>query len=164
MSIAVHKKENKEIAYLRCNTYASVPSLKLCTPHSNNLEKVTEIVLETVKARCREYLKEEKFESLAKRTKNQFEKRRNSIQNEIKILERKVKGLNEKIDRIYEDKISGKITENMEKQIEQLKNSNTEEKQVDLKKIVKEFVKMKNIDRTALVQLVTELRFLKIKK
>ena len=158
MSIAVHKKENKEIAYLRCNTYASVPSLKLCTPHSNNLEKVTEIVLETVKARCREYLKEEKFESLAKKTKNQFEKRRNSIQNEIKILERKVKGLNEKIDRIYEDKISGNITEidferiykknlemreNMEKQIEQLKNSNTEEKQVDLKKIVKEFVKMK---------------------
>lgn len=169
MSMAVHKYPKREIAYLHCNTYSSVPNLKLCTPHSNNLEKVTQIVLETVKARCKEYLREEKFESLAKNTKNQFEKRRNSIQNEIKTLETKVKGLNEKIDRIYEDKISGNITEidfqriykknlemreDLEKQIEQLKNVNIEEKQVDLKKIVKEFVKMKNIDRTALVQLV----------
>jgi len=172
MSIAVHKKLNKEIAYLHCNTYSSVPNLKLCTPHSNNLDKVTQIVLETVKARCREYLREEMFESLAKNTKNQFEKRRNSIQNEIKTLEMKVKGLNEKIDRIYEDKILGNITEidferiykknlemreDFEKQIEQLKNVDTEEKQVDLKKIVKEFVKLKNIDRTTLVQLVDRI-------
>lgn len=77
-----------------------------------------------------------------------------------------------KIDRIYEDKISGNITEidferiykknlemreDFEKQIEQLKNVKMKEKQVDLKRIVEEFVKMKNIDRTALVQLVDRI-------
>jgi len=58
-------------------------------------------------------------------------------------------------ERIYKKNLE--MREDFEKQIEQLKNVDTEEKQVDLKKIVKEFVKLKNIDRTTLVQLVDRI-------
>lgn len=111
MSIQVHKYPKREVAYLHCNTYTASTNLKLCTPHTNNLEKVTEQVIQTVTERCKEYLEDNKFESLAKNTKNKYEAHKNLAKNEIKILEKKLLGINQKIDKIYDDKISGLIKE-----------------------------------------------------
>lgn len=51
--INAETKNGNEIQYLRCNTYAAMTRLKLCTPHSNNCEKLTNIVIDTVKERIK---------------------------------------------------------------------------------------------------------------
>ena len=51
LSIVPQKHPNKTTFYARCNTYACNTHLHLCTPHSNNLEKLTNYVLEQVKAK-----------------------------------------------------------------------------------------------------------------
>ena len=58
--------------YVRCNTYACNTHLHLCTPHSNNLEKLTNYVLEQVKARCKEFLDENKYMNVANSSKDKI--------------------------------------------------------------------------------------------
>ena len=98
-----------------------------------------------VKQRCQEYLEENKFESLAQNTKDKIEAQKNLAKNEIKILEKKIISLN---DKIYDDKVSGLITENdferiyaknielrnsLEIQIEELQKESEGKKKVDSK-------------------------------
>lgn len=64
------RKDGSERQYLRCNTYASMTRLKLCTPHSSNCEVLTKQVIDTIKVRFRQYLKEEELFELAKKVKN----------------------------------------------------------------------------------------------
>lgn len=45
----------------------------LCTPHSNNLEKVTDFVIEQIKSRCKEFLDEEKYSNLVNTSKDKIE-------------------------------------------------------------------------------------------
>ena len=51
LSIVPQKHPNKTTFYVRCNTYACNTHLHLCTPHSNNLEKLTNYVIEQIKTR-----------------------------------------------------------------------------------------------------------------
>ena len=62
LSIVPQKHPNKTTFYVRCNTYACNTHLHLCTPHSNNLEKLTNYVIEQIKKRCNEFLDENKMQ------------------------------------------------------------------------------------------------------
>lgn len=89
------------------------------------------------------------------------------------MLKKQLNDWNQKIDKIYDDKVSSLITEEdfkrlyikfienrdaTQKSIEELEMSNDEkEKVVDVIKIVKNFLKMKEITRTMLVQLVDKV-------
>ena len=68
--------------------------LGLCTPHSNNLEKVTDFVIEQIKSRCKEFLDEEKYSNLANTSKDKIIKNKYNVKNEILILEKKIKDIN----------------------------------------------------------------------
>ena len=91
LSLVPQKHPNKTTFYLRCNTYASNTQLGLCTPHSNNLEKVTDFVIEQIKSRCKEFLDEEKYSNLANTSKDKIMKNKYNVKNEILILEKKIK-------------------------------------------------------------------------
>lgn len=69
LSIYGQKNPNKTNFYLKCNTYATNMALHLCTSHSANLEKVTNIILEIVRERCKEYLKTEYYTKVAEKIK-----------------------------------------------------------------------------------------------
>lgn len=56
-------------------------SLKLCTPHSNNLEKLTETILNEVHTRCIDYLKEYDYIGISKKAESEFKIRKNMIKN-----------------------------------------------------------------------------------
>ena len=173
LSLVPQKHPNKTTFYLRCNTYASNTQLGLCTPHSNNLEKVTDFVIEQIKSRCKEFLDEEKYSNLANTSKDKIIKNKYNVKNEILILEKKIKDINKKIDKLFEDKYSGLFEEedftriyarqietrkDTEERIKQLKAmEEKEDSSVDINKLVKDFVELKEITRTMLVSLVDKI-------
>ena len=173
LSLVPQKHPNKTTFYLRCNTYASNTQLGLCTPHSNNLEKVTDFVIEQIKSRCKEFLDEEKYSNLANTSKDKIMKNKYNVKNEILILEKKVKDINKRIDKLYEDKYNGLFEDEdftrlyskqiesrkqAEERIKQLKElEEKEDSSIDLNKIVNDFVNMKEITRPMLISLVDKI-------
>ena len=107
LSIVPQKKKTKTTFYVRCNTYACNTHLHLCTPHSNNLEKLTNYVLEQIKTRCKEFLDENKYMNVANSSKDKILKDRFNFKNEILVLEKKLKDIDKMIDKLYEDKCKG---------------------------------------------------------
>lgn len=173
LSIVPQKHPNKTTFYVRCNTYACNTHLHLCTPHSNNLEKLTNYVMEQVKARCREFLDENMYMNVANSSKDTILKDRLNFKNEILVLEKKIKDIDKIIDKLYEDKCKGLLededfTRLYSKQTEMRKNINdrikclqkqieNEDSLVDINKLIKDFVGLKEITRTMLVSLVDRI-------
>lgn len=174
MSVLNQKQKNgNHIFYLRCNTYATATALKLCTPHSNNLEQVTDIVIKMVRDRCKNYLQEEKFYGGASNVKQRLLRNKNNIKNEIRALEKKQEDLNKKIDIVYNDKCNGLLAEddfnrmykntlevrrNTEARIKELKaNAESDENSIDIHEILSNFVNMKEITRAMLVSIVEKV-------
>lgn len=173
LSLVPQKQHNKTTFYLRCNTYATNTHLGLCTPHSNNMEKITNIVIEQIKNRCKQFLDEEQYQKLAITTRNKILENKFDIKGEILVLEKKIKEINNRIDSIYEDKYKGlfndedftrlytKNLENrktLEERIVQLKQKEEkEDTQVDIKQLVTDFIDMKEITKTMLVSLVDKI-------
>ena len=173
LSIVPQKHPNKTTFYVRCNTYASNTQLDICTPHSNNLEKLTDCVIEQIKIRCREFLNEEDYVKIATTSKDKIIKDRYNVKNEILILEKKIKDTNSRIDKLYEDKFKGLFEDedfsrlyakqlenrkNAEERISQLKSQvDKEDSKIDINKLVKDFVNMKEITRQMIVSLVDRI-------
>ena len=173
LSIVPQKNRKTTNFYLRCNTYARNTHLKFCTPHSNNLEKVTDYVIEQIKKRCKEFLNEEKYTQIANTSKEKIIEDKFNLKDEILILEKKIKDINKKIDKLYEDKYNGlfrnedfsriyskqiESRKQIEERIKQLKKS--EEKgylSVDIKELVENFINMKEITRTMIMSLINKI-------
>lgn len=167
------QKNGKIIFYLRCNTYASATHLKLCTSHNNNLEKVTNIIIETIKERCKNFLEENKYVNIANNTKNSILCRKNMLKNEIMSLNKKLNDINNKVDKLYDDKCSGILNDEdfsriyqrtienkmmINQRIKELKEDEEKETDsIDIYKIVSDFVKQKEITREMLVSLVDRI-------
>lgn len=178
--LTMKQKSGSIIQYLRCNTYASMTRLKLCTPHSNNCEKLTNEVIDTIKERLKKYLEEEKYFELAKNIKDNTTYKKNTIQNQLTSIQNQISHLNTKIDNLYEDKLDGilgvedfqrmySITLSKKESLEKLVKELEEEKEevsyeVDLKKIVKDFIEMKNVTREMIVSLVDRITVTQDKK
>ena len=173
LSIVPQKHPNKTTFYVRCNTYACNTHLHLCTPHSNNLEKLTNYVIEQIKTRCNEFLDENKYMQVANSSKDRILKDRFNYKNEILVLEKKLKDIDKMIDKLYEDKCKGlfedeDFTRIYSKQIEMRKDTNerikclqkqieNEDSSVDINKLVKDFVELKEITRTMMVSLIDRI-------
>lgn len=135
--------------------------------------QVTDIVIKQVKKRCKDFIIEQEYCKTGWSLTSKINSRKNIINNEIALLKKQLNDWNQKIDKIYDDKVSSLITEEdfkrlyikfienrdaTQKSIEELEMSNDEkEKVVDVIKIVKNFLKMKEITRTMLVQLVDKV-------
>jgi hypothetical protein len=173
LSIVPHSHPHKTTFYLRCNTYANNTSLGLCTPHSNNLETATNMIIDQIKNRCMQFLNEEQYHKLAEGAKNKILDIKYNIKGEILVLEKKINEINNRIDSIYEDKYNGilknddfirlstKYTESrksLEERVKQLEQIEAkEETQIDIGQLVKDFVEMKEITRTMLISLVDRI-------
>lgn len=175
LGLVAQKHPNKTTFYLRCNTYACNTHLGLCTPHSNNYEKLQEAVLTQIKKRCMEFLQEEKYQQIANKSKDKFLNSKFSYKNQILLQEKKLEETNIIIDKLYKEKCLGKVQEEdftrmyvlyteerkaIKERIERLKQEEEESKtpkKVDIMKIVKEFVSFKEITREMIVALVDRI-------
>lgn len=165
-------KGGKKTLYFRCNTYASSPLSRYCTPHNNNIEKLTEVVLEQIKTTCQKYMNEKKLKKVAKENMKESTP---EVDKQIKIqtLKTEIRGIENKIDRIYEDKLNEIISEKdfarlydnyteKRKEIEiKIKEAEKEEAEdytkIDVDKIVKEFISMEEITPEMIVRLVSKI-------
>ncbi len=171
--ISIKHKSGNVVQYLRCNTYASNVKLKVCTPHSNNCEKLTNIIIETIISRLLKYKKEEEYYLIAKNIKDKMTFNKNLIPDQIELLKSRLEIQNKKINQIYEDKLNGVINqedfermykliidkkEEIKKSIEALSHKKEyTPKEIDLRKIVKEFINDKKITREMLVSLIDKI-------
>lgn len=101
-------------------------------------------------------LSEEKYTTIAKTSKDKIIKDKFNVKNEILILEKKIKDINKRIDKLYEDKYNGLFEDEdfsrlysrqiesrkqAEERIKQLKElEEKEDLSVDIDKLVKDFV------------------------
>lgn len=151
--IGIRVKNNGRIDMI-CNNYRRNSKLGLCTSHGFNYNKLEEMVLEYIKNLFLE-IDNKKIELNIKNnlTKYDYEKMIPKLETEIKLI-------NDNIDKMYVDKLNNKISEEMysrlfsklRKEVKQkeqeyselvaIKERNKEDDTEDIKKAVKEFLKL----------------------
>ena len=161
--------------YTGCNTYRIDAKARICTPHSNNLETLTETVIQRIRTTCKKYLKLQKteYKKIAEEEDRKLKQEINNSKNEENNLKKQIVLLDNKIKTTYNDKINGviddelftefykqlnadkKILENKLKALQESKENM--QKTVNFDKIVEEFITQKKVSREILVQLVDKI-------
>lgn len=131
---ARRKKDNKH--YTMCNYYRTYMKEHLCTTHSNNYDKLEQLILNNLKELCLKYLDKNKVkESVIENYKNI---NTNNNEKEIEILSKEINGINDNLDNIYIDKLNKTITED---QFNRVKNK----LEIELDRKITRLNELKNI-------------------
>lgn len=173
--LSIYNPNGDETFYTKCNTYSVNTHLHLCTPHNNQLNNLTEAILNNIKETCKIFLQQEKnnYNQLSRKCYEKYQNNKNTSEKEISALERKINVLEKKIDSLYADKFSGKLREadfdriynntideeqSTQNRIKILKETiNNSNEIIDYDKIVNDFVNMEKITRPILVQLIDKI-------
>lgn len=177
-AIGLNWSSDKKRLYCHCTYYTSHSKYGLCTPHSCNYYKLEAAVLNEIKIMCNNYVDSRTFIDKVEeeRKKNDL---KNIIQREILSLNNKIISNNSCIDKMYEDRLNGKIDIEMfnrfsnkykeeielynKKKIEletELKNIDTKQYEREREKMIgriKEYLSFENPSRTLLVNLIDEI-------
>jgi hypothetical protein len=139
------------------------------------LEKVTDYVIKEIKKRCKAFLSEKKYAQIANKSRIKSLNDRFNMQNEIIILEKKIKDINKNIDRLFEDKYKGlfddedftrvynmqtQLRKDSESQIKRLRELERKESSLgDINKIADDFVKTRKneVTREMLVSIIEKI-------
>ena len=101
------KKDNK--CYTICNYYRTYMKERLCTLHSNNYDLLESEILKILKDNCIRYIDKK---LVKENTLNELKKQEYiDSKNTIKMLENEINSINEKLDKIYMDKLDKVINE-----------------------------------------------------
>lgn len=131
---ARRKKDNKH--YTMCNYYRTYMKEHLCTTHSNNYDKLEQLILNNLKELCLKYLDKNKVkESVIENYKNI---NTNNNEKEIEILSKEINQINDNLDNIYIDKLNKTITED---QFNRVKNK----LEIELDRKITRLNELKNI-------------------
>ena len=174
LSLVPQINNHKKTFYFRCNTYASNTHLYLCTPHSGNLEKTTNLIIAEIKEKCKNILEEDRELRLAQN------KEVLNLNHEISILKKNVTDINERIEKLFEDKCKGIFDEEdfsrlytklkseraeSEEKISELKEKAKNQESTDeIKVVLKNFLDAKEITRIELMALVDKIEINEQKK
>lgn len=169
------KYTGKKMFYTACNTYRIDSKLGLCTPHSNNLEKLTEVIVERIRTTCKKYVKLQKteYKKIVQEEDRKLKQEINNSKNEEGNLKKQIALLENKIKTTYNDKVNGVIDEklfidyynelnadkkNLQNRLKIIQESKIEkEQEINFDKIVEDFINQKKVSREILVQLVDKI-------
>lgn len=107
-AIGINKSGDGKRKYCMCTFYVSHSKYGLCTPHSNNYDKLENLVLEEIRKICNQYVDSSNFENSV----NEAKRKNNAkikMQKQINDIAVKEKQLTNYIDKIYEDRLSEQI-------------------------------------------------------
>lgn len=170
---ARRKKDNKH--YTMCNYYRTYMKEHLCTPHSNNYDKLEKEILDNLKELCLQHIDKQKIKDSIINDYKDLDK--NDNKKEIEILEKEINQINDNLDNIYIDKLNKTITEEQFNRVKnkleleldrkitrlnELKNSSlnkaTEEKtNKKIEKFINKFLSMDNPSRELVSSLIDRI-------
>ena len=170
---ARRKRDNR--AYTLCNYYRTYMKEHLCTSHSNNYDKLEDLILNSLREVCLKYLDKNKVrDSVLNNYKNN---NINSSEKEIEVLSKDINQINDNLDNIYIDKLNKTITENQFNRVKskleleldrkitrlnELKNDNIDGINQDkinqkIEKYINKFLSMKNPSRELIISLIDRI-------
>ena len=170
---ARRKKDNKH--YTMCNYYRTYMKEHLCTTHSNNYDKLEQLILNNLKELCLKYLDKNKLKEFV--IENYKNINTNNNEKEIEILSKEINQINDNLDNIYIDKLNKTITEDQFNRVKnkleieldrkitrlnELKNISSEkvnEDKVDkeIEKFISKFLSMDNPSRELVSSLIDRI-------
>ena len=170
---ARRKKDNKH--YTMCNYYRTYMKEHLCTTHSNNYDKLEQLILNNLKELCLKYLDKNKVKEFV--IENYKNINTNNNEKEIEILSKEINGINDNLDNIYIDKLNKTITEDqfnrvknkleieLDRKITRLnelknissKKTNEEKANKEIEKFINKFLTMNNPSRELVSSLIDRI-------
>ena len=96
------KKDNR--CYTICNYYRTYMKYHVCTTHSNNYDVLENIILNTLKELCLNYIDKKKIKEETLKNINNDNKQ--SVKKEISVLKTEINRINSNLDNIYLDKLN----------------------------------------------------------
>lgn len=170
-----------KVYYFRCSTYTANAKLGLCTSHNIRMDIVEKAVNSKIISILNNFFDKDNFINITK-TKIEEKKKNMCLKQEIQEYETKVNKISLEIDNIYDDKLSGIITEddfiriykrkkqekeNLKNKIEEMKlhiEKNIINEDELVKRIINKFQNLKQINREILFDLVDRIEIDKNKK
>lgn len=126
------KKDNR--CYTICNYYKTYMKQKLCTMHSNNYDTIEQVILDTLKSYCSQYLDGKKVQQRIFSTV--FSSHEEQMQKEKTELEQEVVRIHDILDTLYIDKLSQTIDEEQFARVKEKLEDALHSKQEQLLKLV----------------------------
>lgn len=177
-SIGINKSSDGKRRYTACSYYSANSKFGLCTPHSNNYDKLEEMVLNEIRQMLKHYVDDSTFKDKVEEVRKKNDIRTKKTY-QINMLENKIKTNLNFIDKIYEDKLKGEIDMDMfnrlslkyKEDIEVMKTQKAELEE-DLNKIddrqeeknkskilkkINEYLSLQKPSRTLLVNLIDKI-------
>ncbi len=171
--ITIRYQNKTDRSYTTCDYYRTYSKYHVCTTHTNNYEKIEQVILDNIKEVYNNYLDKNKI----KETLDSISLENNipKIQKQRKNLELITKKLTENLDKAYLDMLQGildedqylRIKKNLKKEIENnqlnidnLKNEQINSKKIDnqkIKKYINEFLSLENPTRDLIINLVEKI-------
>ncbi len=169
--------EIKEYYFCRCSYNKNMYQYHVCSPHNIHYNVLEEKVLDEIRKMCKKYVRLDLLANVLKNN-DSLSLLKKDIEINIEKKNRELNIINNKIDNLYDDKLSGTINQemylkfkekldtqlvminddinNLEKNLTQIENRslNNDSKYTT---IVKEFLSLKNIDRELLSQIVDKI-------
>ncbi len=166
---------DREVMYFVCRTYQRFTKDSQCTCHCVRLEDVTNAVIEQVRMVCKKYLKCINMGELTSKAELQLYEEMKKRDISLSALRSELETIQLKIDNAYDDKLSGRINNevflriyqrysneqsDIRKKITELENSGREIPSIDekrVKEIAERFIETKEISRELLVSLIDRI-------
>lgn len=171
--ITIRYQNKTRRSYTTCDYYRTYSKYHVCTTHTNNYEKLENIILDNIKEVCKKHLDK----NMIKEGLNniEFEDNTLNIERQIESFEITNNKLTESLDKTYMDRLKGiidgeqylrvseyikKEIDNNKKNIDNLKNERIEENKIDNKQIEKyinNFLLLDNPTRELIINLVEKI-------
>ena len=153
--------------YISCNYYKMNSKQHLCTSHGFNYDYLEKVLLKKIKEICFDTLDINKLEKCNKYILNDIEDNSENQKNKYENIKY---NLNNKLDKIYEDKLDNNIDEDMYERISNkikkelnevnnilLKIKNKTNNSFEYTKIISDFISMENIERDIILKLIDRI-------
>lgn len=170
---------NREVLYFICRTYQRFTEYQKCTCHCVRVDDVTNAVIEQVRTVCKQFISKLNMTEINDKAQKLLLAEKRRQEKDTFDLKSKLKSVETKIDKIYDDKLSGNIDNeifqrfyaklkeeqaSLEKKIQSLENSDDKEIKLSferVKELVTQFLNAEEYSKELLVSLIERIELTK---
>ncbi len=164
-----------EMLYFICRTYQRFTAYHQCTCHCTRVEDVTNVVIEQVRNVCQKFIAKVNMAEINDETQKLLQVEKKRQEKDVSDLKNKLKAIESKIDKTYDDNLSGKIDDEtfqrfytklkdeqsiLQDKIQVLENSDDKEIELNMervKELVTQFLNAEEYSKELLVSLIERI-------